>query len=47
MSHVPARDIPIPTSVSPQARAIMTVTRPQMPPDPRVDEIGAWRQQAG
>jgi hypothetical protein len=46
MLHLPARDIPIPASVSPQAQAIMSAPRPPMPPEPPAHDTDAWRRQA-
>jgi acetyl esterase/lipase len=46
MLILPPREIPIPTSISAAAQAIMALPRPQMPPDPPVDDIAAWRRQA-
>lgn len=44
--HVPARDLPIPHSVSPAARAIMAMRRPPMPGYPALDDKPAWRAYA-
>jgi acetyl esterase/lipase len=44
--HVPARDIPIPRSVSPQAQAAMAVQRITAPPYPPLDDAPAWRAYA-
>jgi acetyl esterase/lipase len=44
--HVPARDIPIPASVSPAAQAIMAVSRPPPPPYPALDDLTGWRAYA-
>ena len=42
--HIPARDVPMPASVSDRAKAILAMPRPQMPPYPPVENIDAWRQ---
>ncbi len=44
--HIPARVIPIPTSVSREAQAIMAMPRSQMPSEPPVEDSTAWRQRA-
>jgi acetyl esterase/lipase len=44
--HLPARDVPIPMSVSAEARAIMAQPRPSMPPEPPVEDVAAWRARA-
>ncbi|CAN7439799.1 alpha/beta hydrolase [Phenylobacterium sp. LjRoot225] len=44
--HVPARDIPIPASVSPQAQAIMAMRRPDPPPYPALGDLTSWRAYA-
>lgn len=44
--HVPARDIPIPLSVSPAAQAIMAMRRPDPPPYPPLDDLAGWRAYA-
>ncbi|HTR69179.1 MAG TPA: alpha/beta hydrolase [Mycobacteriales bacterium] len=41
--HVPARDIPIPTSVSPQAQAVLSMPPSESAPFPALDDIDAWR----
>jgi epsilon-lactone hydrolase len=42
--HLPARDIPIPRSVSPEARAAMLSRQPAAPePFPPIDDREAWR----
>jgi acetyl esterase/lipase len=46
MLHLPARDIPVPASVSPQAQAMMSAPRPPMPPEPPAGDIAAWRRHA-
>lgn len=43
MVHLPARDIPIPTSVSAEAQAIMAMAPMDQPPLPPVDDLEAWR----
>lgn len=45
--HVPARDIPIPTSISPAAQASMAIRRPDPPPYPALDDLAGWRAYAG
>lgn len=44
--HLPARDVPVPTSVSPQAQALMAITRPPPPPYPSLDDLAGWRAYA-
>src|SRR6266540_7155084 len=44
--HVPARDIPIPASVSPQAQAILAMRRPDPPPYPALEDLAGWRAYA-
>jgi acetyl esterase/lipase len=44
--HVPARDIPIPTSVSPAAQAILAMPRREGPPYPPLDDLEGWRHYA-
>jgi len=41
--HLPARDIPIPTSVSAEAQAIMAMAPMDQPPLPPADDLEAWR----
>lgn len=41
--HVPAREIPIPTSISPQAQAQLAQGSMSNPPWPEVGDIAAWR----
>ena len=41
--HVPARDIPVPAGLSPQAKAMMAQAGPALPPWPPQDDIEAWR----
>lgn len=44
--HVPTRDIPVPSSVSPAAQAIMAMRRPEPPPYPGLDDLAGWRAYA-
>jgi acetyl esterase/lipase len=44
--HVPARDIPVPSLVSPAAQAIMAMRRPEPPPYPALDDLAGWRAYA-
>jgi acetyl esterase/lipase len=44
--HVPARDIPIPTSVSAAAQAILAMPRRPAPPYPAAGDIPGWRDYA-
>ena len=41
--HVPARDIPIPTSVSEEAQAILAMPAMGAPDEPAVDDLDGWR----
>lgn len=41
--HVPARDIPVPTSLSPQAQAQLAQGTLSNPPWPAQDDIAGWR----
>jgi epsilon-lactone hydrolase len=41
--HLPARDIPIPSSVSPEAQAVMAMPRMPGSEFPALDDPGAWR----
>lgn len=41
--HVPARDLPIPSSISPAAQALMAMQRPAPPPSPALDDLAGWR----
>jgi acetyl esterase/lipase len=41
--HVPARFIPIPTTISAQARAMLMAGRPPQPPLPALTDKAAWR----
>jgi monoterpene epsilon-lactone hydrolase len=43
MLHVPARDIPIPTSVSPEAQAVLAMPAPAAPEYPPLKDLDAWR----
>ena len=42
--HVPAREIPIPASVSPAAQTILAMPRRAAPPYPALDDIDGWRR---
>lgn len=44
--HVPARDIPIPRTISAAAQASMTIRRPDPPPYPALDDLAGWRAYA-
>lgn len=44
--HVPARDVPVPQSVSAAAQALMALRRPAPPPYPALDDKPAWRAYA-
>ena len=46
MRHVPARDIPVPSSISPAAQASMAIQRPDPPPYPALDDLAGWRAYA-
>jgi monoterpene epsilon-lactone hydrolase len=39
---VPAQEIPIPTSISAEAQAVL-VARPPTPPLPGLDDLAGWR----
>lgn len=41
--HVPARDIPIPSSVSAEAQSILAMPHMDAPEDPPLDDLDAWR----
>jgi monoterpene epsilon-lactone hydrolase len=41
--HVPARDIPVPTSVSPEAQAILAMGGGFVGPFPALDDLEGWR----
>ena len=45
MLHVPARDIPVPTSVSPEAQAVLAMGRLGPPPRsyPALDDVAGWK----
>ena len=45
--HVPARDIPVPTSISLAAQTSMAIQRPAPPPYPALDDLDGWRAYAG
>ena len=40
--HLPARDIPIPTSVSPEAQAVLAMPALPVPERPPVDDVDGW-----
>lgn len=42
--HLPARDIPIPTSVSEIAQAVMAAPIPTSPPAPPLHDLDGWRR---
>jgi acetyl esterase/lipase len=42
--HLPARDIPIPTSVSPEAQAVMAMPPMEMDDFPALEDLDAWRE---
>jgi acetyl esterase/lipase len=42
--HVPARDIPIPSSVSPEAQAVMAAPMAPAPEYPPLDDLDAWKK---
>jgi acetyl esterase/lipase len=42
--HVPAREIPIPRSVSPEAQAVLAMPFPESPEYPALDDLDAWRR---
>ncbi len=45
--HVPAREVPIPTSVSAEAQAVLAARLPSLPePRPALDDLDAWRADA-
>lgn len=44
--HIPARDVPVPTGISEQARAILTAPPRQFPGYPPVGDLDAWRRYA-
>ena len=41
--HLPARDIPVPTSVSPEAQAVLAMPALPTPEHPPLDDLDAWR----
>ena len=41
--HVPARDIPVPTSLSPEAQAVLGMGRFEEAEYPALDDLDAWR----
>lgn len=41
--HVPAREVPVPTSVSPEAQAILAMAPMPMPEYPSLDDLDGWR----
>jgi epsilon-lactone hydrolase len=41
--HVPARDVPVPPSVSPEARAALSQPRIVAAPYPELDDLDGWR----
>ena len=41
--HLPARDIPVPTSVSPEAQAVLAMPALPAPEHPPLDDLDAWR----
>ena len=41
--HLPARDIPVPTSVSAEAQAVMAMPAMEQPGFPPVDDLDGWR----
>ena len=45
MLHLPARDIPVPTSVSPEAQAVLAMGRLGPPPreSPALDDVAGWK----
>ena len=45
MLHLPARDIPVPTSVSPEAQAALSMGRLGPPPreSPALDDVAGWK----
>jgi monoterpene epsilon-lactone hydrolase len=42
--HVPARDIPVPTSISPEAQAMLAMGPMEAPANPELDDIDGWRK---
>ena len=41
--HLPARNIPVPTSVSAEAQAVMAMPAMEQPDFPPIDDLDAWR----
>src|SRR5271170_6509068 len=41
--HLPSREIPPPSSLSAEARALMAVKLPQAPPYPALNDLEEWR----
>jgi acetyl esterase/lipase len=41
--HIPARDIPVPPHLSPEAQAILSITPPERPTFPALDDADGWR----
>jgi epsilon-lactone hydrolase len=41
--HLPSREIPVPSSLSAEARALMAVKLPAAPPYPALDDLEGWR----
>jgi epsilon-lactone hydrolase len=41
--HLPSREIPAPSSLSSEARALMAVGRPETAPYPALDDLEGWR----
>ncbi|MCB2076588.1 MAG: alpha/beta hydrolase [Novosphingobium sp.] len=46
MLHVPARDVPLPTGISAEARAILTAPKRDFPGYPEIGDIDGWRRYA-
>lgn len=44
--HVPAREIPMPTGISPQARDILAAPKREFPGYPDLDDLDGWRRYA-
>jgi monoterpene epsilon-lactone hydrolase len=42
--HLPARDIPVPTSVSPEAQAILAMPPMEQPESPPAHDLDGWRE---
>jgi monoterpene epsilon-lactone hydrolase len=45
--HVPARELPIPTSISPEAQAILASPMGSAAPYPELDDVAGWRAFVG